>query len=203
VPLTPFITIASERSTVPVTTLDPRSALVVIDLQKGVVAMPTAHAMDGVIGNSVKLVEAFRKHDLPVILVSVEGAPSGRTEQQGGGGGQRPADWAELIPELNEQASDHRIIKKSRGAFTKTGLDDLLAGLGVTQVVIVGVATGSGVESTANQAFEHGYNVTLATDAMTDMRADQHEWSLTRAFPRIGETGTTEEILGLLASTRS
>jgi nicotinamidase-related amidase len=67
--------------------------------------------------------------------------------------------------------------------------------------VIVGIATSNGVEVTARQAYELGFNVTLVTDAMTDRQADAHAWSVTRVFPRIGETGTTQEILDLL--TRS
>ena len=68
----------------------------------------------------------------------------------------------------------------------------------MTQVVVAGVATSSGVEVTATQAFELGFNVTLAIDAMDDARADAHAYSVTRAFPRIGETGTTQEIISLL-----
>jgi nicotinamidase-related amidase len=73
----------------------------------------------------------------------------------------------------------------------------------VTQVVLVGVATGTGVESTARQAYEHGFNVTLAIDAMTDTRPEAHAYSLSHVFPRLGETGTTQEIIDLLAKRGS
>jgi len=63
---------------------------------------------------------------------------------------------------------------------------------------IVGVATSNGVEVTARQAYEPGFNATLATDAMTDMQTDAHNYSVTRVFPKIGETGTTQEIINLL-----
>ncbi len=72
--------------------------------------------------------------------------------------------------------------------------------LGVTQVVIAGVSTSAGVESTARQAHEHGFHVTLAIDAMTDMSPDAHLNSITRIFPRLGESGTTQEIIALLDS---
>jgi nicotinamidase-related amidase len=72
----------------------------------------------------------------------------------------------------------------------------------VTQVVVVGVATGTGVEATARQAFEAGFNVTLALDAMTDVRAEAHDHSLRTVFPRLGETGTAQDIIQLL-QTRS
>jgi nicotinamidase-related amidase len=186
---------------VPVTTLDPTTALIVIDLQAGVVALPTVHPIENVIANTVALAEAFRAHSLPVVLVNVTGAPAGRTERSGAAGAARPAGWEILIGELNQQPSDHLVTKQTRGAFTGTDLEQYLRDRGVTQVVITGVATGSGVESTARHAHELGFNVTLATDAMTDMNADIHENSIARIFPGIGETGTTGEILDLLTST--
>src|SRR5208283_597407 len=109
-----------------------------------------------------------------------------------------PPGWSDLAPELNRQSQDHVVTKHTPGAFTNTDLEDHLRSLGITQVVVVGVATSNGVEVTARQAYELGFNVTLATDAMTDMRADAHAYSVTRVFPRIGETGTTQAIIGLL-----
>jgi nicotinamidase-related amidase len=191
---------------VPVTTLDPKTALIVVDLQKGVVGLPAAaHPMETVIANSVALADAFRSDGLPVVLVNVTGAPAGRTERSaaGGLGAARPEGWEILIPELNQQPSDHLVTKRTRGAFTGTDLEDYLHDQGVTQVVVVGVATGSGVESTARHAHELGFHVTLATDAMTDMSADIHDNSVQRIFPGIGETGTTAEILELLSSTHA
>ena len=90
------------------------------------------------------------------------------------------------------------MTKQTWGAFTNTGLNEHLKNLGVTQVVIAGVATSIGVESTARQAHELGYHVTLAIDAMMDLNPDAHANSTTRIFPRLGETGTTQEIVALL-----
>jgi nicotinamidase-related amidase len=189
---------------VSVTTLDPRTALVVVDLQKGVVGLPAAaHPMQTVIDNSVRLLDAFRERGLPVVLVNVAGAPSGRTERAGAGAGTRPEGWDILIPELGQQPTDHLVTKYTRGAFTGTDLEQYLRGEGVTQVVVTGVATGSGVESTARHAHELGFNVTVATDAVTDMSAEVHENSVVRIFPGLGETGTTDEILALLAHSGS
>jgi nicotinamidase-related amidase len=109
-----------------------------------------------------------------------------------------PDDWADLIPELKQQASDHLVTKKTWGSFTNTDLDAYLKGQGVTQVVVAGVATSAGVESTARFAHELGYNVTLATDAMTDMSPEAHDNSVARIFLRMSETGTAAEIIGLL-----
>ncbi len=181
----------------PVTTLDTRPALIVVDLQKGVVGLSTAHPTAGVVDNAVTLADAFRARDLPVVLVNVDGGAPGRTEQQRAAAA-RPAGWDELVPELNQQPSDHTVTKRTWGSFTNTDLDAYLTGEGVTQVVIVGVATSAGVESTARHAHENGYNVTLVIDAMTDMNAEAHENSVLRIFPRLGETGTTAELLALL-----
>jgi nicotinamidase-related amidase len=181
----------------PVTTLDPRSALIVIDLQKGIVGLPAAHPIDSVVHNTSMLAETFRRHGLPVVLVNVAGGAPGRTEQTRSLQN-LPSDWTELVPELNHQPGDHRVTKQTWGAFTRTGLEEHLKQLGITQVVIAGVATSIGVESTARQAHEHGFHVTLAIDAMTDRSPDAHENSVTRIFPRLGETGTTQEILNLL-----
>jgi nicotinamidase-related amidase len=185
-----------------ITTLDPKTALVVIDLQKGIVALPTAHPVNDVVKRASELLDAFRSRGLPVVLVNVAGGAPGRADQARNLAG-LPADWADLIPELKQQPDDHTVTKRTWGAFTNTGLDEHLKKLGVTQVVIAGVATSIGVESTARYANELGFNVTLAIDAMTDMNADAHTNSITRIFPRLGETGTTREIIDLLGSTRA
>jgi nicotinamidase-related amidase len=187
---------------VTVTTIDSQTALIVIDLQAGIVTLPTVHPVDSVIANTVELLRAFRAQGLPVVLVNVSGAPGGRTERASRAGGY-PEGWDILIPELEQQPSDHVVTKFTRGAFTGTDLDDYLKREGVSQVIIAGIATGAGVESTARHAHELGYNVTLATDAMTDMSAEIHENSVTRIFPGIGESGTTTEILDVLAESRS
>jgi nicotinamidase-related amidase len=182
---------------VTVTVLDPKTALIVIDLQKGIVSFPTAQPIAETVARSSALAEAFRSQSLPVVLVNVDGVASGRSEQA-----IRlrefPEGWTDLVPELNRQPQDHVVTKRTWGAFTNTDLETHLKSIGVTQVVITGVATSAGVESTARHAHELGFNVTLAVDAMTDMSADAHHNSLTRIFPRLGETGTTQDILALL-----
>ena len=177
--------------------LDPMTALIVVDLQKGVVALPLVHPIGEVVARACALADAFRARGLPVALVNVAGGAPGRTEQPRVRPDLKPG-WTDLIPELNQQARDHIVTKRTPGAFTNTGLEALLRSLGVTQVVIVGVATSNGVEVAARQAYELGFNVTLATDAMADPRPDAHAYSLTRVFPRIGETGATREIIDLL-----
>jgi nicotinamidase-related amidase len=181
----------------PVTTLDPKTALVVIDLQKGIVGLPTAHPTNEVVKHASELADGFRRHGLPVVLVNVDGGAPGRAEQTRSSR-DFPAGWTDLVPELNQQPTDHTVTKRTWGAFTNTGLEKHLRDLGVTQVVIAGVATSIGVESTARHAHEYGFHVTLAVDAMTDTNADAHHKSITRIFPRLGETGTTQEIIELV-----
>jgi nicotinamidase-related amidase len=186
----------------PVTALDPRTALIVVDLQKGIAGMPGAHRMAGVVERSAALADAFRARNLPVVLVNVDATAPGRT-QQAARMSTFPPEFAELLPELNRQPSDHLVTKRTWGAFTGTDLEAYLKAQGVTQVVVTGVATSAGVESTARFAHELGFNVTLATDAMTDMSPEAHENSVTRIFPRMAETGTTDEILALLGKVEA
>ena len=183
------------------TTLDARPALVVIDLQKGITARPGIPQLDDVVARSARLAAAFRRHGLPVVLVNASGVPPGRTEVS------RPAftpppDWTDIVPELDQQPGDLLVTKQTWGAFHATPLDALLRERGVTQIVLTGVATSAGVESTARAAHEHGYHVVLATDAMTDRDPDLHRNSVQRVFPRLGETATTDDVLAMLDKTR-
>ncbi len=180
------------------TTLDAKTALIVIDLQHGIVRLPVAPLdADAVLARSTQLVDAFRAKDLPVVKVNVAGGAPGRN-QLPRHEGELPADWAVLVPEMAVQANDIAVTKKTWGAFHNTDLHAQLQQRGVTQVVVCGIATSIGVESTARQAYELGYNVTLATDAMTCLSAEAHHNSINIIFPRLGETGTTEELLALL-----
>jgi nicotinamidase-related amidase len=185
----------------PLTTIDPTPALIVIDLQKGIVAGATVHPVGEVIERAARLAKAFRARGLPVVLVNVAGAAPGRTDTSRPAA-TPPADWTEIVAELDPQPEDHRVTKVRWGAFSGTSLDDDLRRRGVTQVVLVGVATSIGVESTARSAYEHGYHVVLATDAMTDRDPDTHDNAVQRIFPRLGETATTAEILEMLESRR-
>ncbi len=180
-----------------VTALDPNTALVVVDLQKGIAGFPAAHPFADVVKNAAALADAFRRRDLPVVLVNVAGQPQARTDVARHSG-PFPAEALEFLPELGRQPQDHVVTKNTWGAFTNTGLEDHLKGRGVTQVVLCGVATSIGVESTARQAHERGFNVALAVDAMTDRSPEAHDGSVSRIFPRLGETGTTQAIIALL-----
>jgi nicotinamidase-related amidase len=184
------------------TTLDLKTALIVVDLQKGLAGYPFIHPIGEVVDHTRALLDAFRRLGLPVVLVNVAGRAPGRTEQGPRASGAFADGWTDFLPELDQQPNDIVVTKQSWGAFASTGLEERLKALGVTQVVVTGVATATGVESTARQAYEAGFNVTLAFDAMTDARPEAHDYSLKNVFPRLGETGTSREIIDLL-TTRS
>jgi nicotinamidase-related amidase len=190
-----------------VTALDPKTALVLIDLQAGFLAQQL-HPFSAAetVARGRELAEAFRGHGLQVVLVNVSFSkdladfPPGRIEE-GGMDQLPPAGWDHLVADLGAQECDLRITKRNWGTFHGTGLDTQLRRRGITQIVLGGIRTSIGVESTAREAFAHGYSVTLATDAMSDSSLPMHENSVERVFPRLGERGTTAEIIELLNKT--
>ncbi|MEU9141552.1 hydrolase [Streptomyces sp. NPDC048404] len=193
-----------------VTTLDPRTALVLIDLQHGIVGNPgvAPHTGADVVERSVRLADAFRGHGLPVVLVRVTAAADGADAVSGRIDGQSrgrsfPEGWDVIVDDLAGHPEDITVTKRNWGAFYGTDLDLQLRRRGITQIVLAGIATSIGVESSARAAHEHGYHVTLATDAMSDLDPETHRNSVERIFPRLGETGTTEEIVELLDKTRA
>jgi nicotinamidase-related amidase len=177
----------------PLTKLDLTAALIVIDLQKGIASLPTAHPMGDVIGRSAQLARAFREAKLPVVLVNVGGRAPGRVDSKFNF--TPPPDWMELVPELDQQPGDFTVTKLQIGAFYGTALEQILRRHGVTQVFLTGVATSAGVEATVRTAYDHGFHVVPVVDAMTDRDLATHQHSVEKIFPRIGETATTDEVL--------
>jgi nicotinamidase-related amidase len=182
-----------------VTALDKNTALVLIDLQKGIVGFPLVNPVNGILENAAKLVAAFRKANLPIVIVNVNpaGAKWTGARKEPSPAPNRPfaADWLEIVDEIKTQPDDIFITKHTWGAFFETALDEELKKRNVTGIVIGGISTSIGVEGTARQASELGYNVTFAKDAMTDMLADAQESSLKNIFPRIGEIDDTDKII--------
>ncbi len=183
----------------PLTQLEPTAALVLVDLQKSIVAS-VGPEIEGVLRNAVALADAFRAQGRTVVLVNVAGGAPGRTDEQAAGRTQppRPEGWTDLAPELGSDPQDILITKHRWGAFTRTDLDDQLRSRGVTQVVIGGVSTSIGVETTARSAYELGYHVVLAVDTVLDRDPACHEHTIAQIFPRLGETSTAAAILAAL-----
>ena len=192
------------------TTLDPKTALVLIDLQHGIVAPPAVpYTGAEVVARSKELADAFRAHGLPVVLVNVSfspdfgDAPKGRDDEETTGEDEEdegmPADFALIVDELGAQHTDIRVTKHQWGAFHGTYLDTQLRRRGVTQIVLGGLVTSRGVDTTAREAYAHNYSVAFATDAMADRGIEVHENAIERIFPQIGQRASTAEILEILA----
>jgi len=172
--------------------LDPASALIVVDLQIGTTSAPTAHDSTEIIARGAALAAAFRAAGRPVVLANVDGTPPGRNVY-GGGAREFPTEFSALV--LEAAASDILVTRRTWSAFAGTDLDATLTTAGVTQVVIAGVATSFGVESTARAAYDLGYSVIVVTDAITDRSFESHESSIARVFPALAELATTDEVI--------
>jgi nicotinamidase-related amidase len=186
--------------------LNPKStALVLIDLQKGILARPLApHGAAEVIENSVRLGTALSRAGGVVTPVHVAFSPDGadRLRQEV----DRPnpsaplaADWSDLVPEIVALPANFVIVKRQWGAFHGTELDLQLRRRGVDTIVLTGVATNFGVESTAREAWQHGYSVVVAEDAVSSMAEAMHKFSIEAILPRIARIRSTAEILAALA----
>jgi len=178
-----------------------KTALVVIDLQKGIVGRQTApYASDIVVKNAAALADAFRKIGLPVFLVRVAFSPDGKDVLRPLVDVPWPAQtpppgWTDIVPEMGPKPGDFVITKHQCGAFYGTELDLEFRRRGITTMVLCGIATNIGVESTARFAFEYGFNQIFAEDAMSAMSAEEHALTVAKIFPRIGLVRKTAAIL--------
>jgi nicotinamidase-related amidase len=186
-------------------TLDPRStALVLIDLQRGIVARQTApHPSADVVARARRLADAFRAAGAPVVLVHVDYSPDGRDRLAPRADAPMPAgpvppDFAEFVPEMAPRDGDLVVTKRNWGAFYGTELDLQLRRRGIRTIVLGGISTNYGVESTARDAFERAYDLVLVEDAMAAIRADAHRFAVTQIFPRFGLVRSTDEVLASL-----
>ncbi|WP_040815716.1 isochorismatase family protein [Nocardia concava] len=189
-----------------VTALDAASALVIVDLQNATIHAPTVpNTGPEVVARAVELARAFREHNAPVVLVRVTARADGSDVTPGRNevptrSGSLPEGWDVIVDDLAGHPEDITVTKRAWNAFYGTDLDLQLRRRGITQIVLAGLTTSIGVESTARAAYEHGYHVTLATDAMADLDAEAHRNSIERIFPLLGETGRTQEIVEMLAA---
>lgn len=188
-------------------TLDPTStALVVIDLQRGIVGMPTVpHAASDVVARAVRLADAFRGRGGLVVLVHVDVGPNGILFPRVISDVERPAmtrgpDWSDIVPELGPKPGDVVVTKHQPGAFFGTDLETQLRRRNIDTIVLCGIATNIGVEATARVAYEHGYNQVFVQDAMAARDADLHTMAVTKFFPTIGRVRTTDEVIAALGA---
>jgi nicotinamidase-related amidase len=185
--------------------LDPKqTALVLIDLQKGILGRQTApHSASDVLARSVRLADRFRAVGGLVVLVHVSYSADGGdrltqpTDAPPLASAMEPG-WDELSLELGRGPRDIVVTKRQWGAFYGTQLDLQLRRRGITTIVIGGIATNFGVESTARDAFEHGYALVFAEDAMAGLSDEAHAFAIKAIFPRVGRIRSTEEVLNAM-----
>jgi len=184
--------------------LDPSStALIVIDLQRGIVARQAApHLAAEVVERCAKLADAFRERNALVVLVHVafsddrerlkpeadSPAPSGPL----------PPDWSEILPEIGPRPGDVVIAKQQWGAFYGTALDLQLRRRGIRTLVFGGIATNFGVESTARDAYERGFEQVFVEDAMSGLTAEAHQFAISTIFPRMGRVRSMDDVLAAI-----
>ncbi len=182
---------------------DPKStALILIDLQQGIVARQLApHSAADVIKNSVRIADALRARGGAIVFVHVlisdilhlpaDSDASPRPENL-------PPNASELVPELNIQPTDVIIAKRQWGAFYGTNLEQQLRRRHIRTIILGGIATNIGVESTARAAHDQGYELIFAEDAMSTMSAEFHAFPIQNIFPRMGRVRSTSQILAAL-----
>ena len=181
-----------------VTALDKNTALVLIDLQNGIVNFPLAHPVAGVLENAARLVAAFRKASLPVVIINVNPVNSPLNPLRKDAKSPATAfdeNWLKITSEIQTTEKDIFITKNTWNAFTNPAVNEELKKRNVTGIVLAGVSTSIGIEGTARAASENGYNITFAKDAMTDMFAEAHAHNLKYIFPRLGEVDDTGKII--------
>ena len=187
--------------------LDGRTtALVIIDLQQGIINRETApYSARKVIDNSARIGEKCRAAGGLIVPVHVAFSQDGadRLSQpidspMAVPPGGLPANWAELVPEIAAFDSKVVITKRQWGAFYGTELDLQLRRRGIKTILLTGIATNFGVEQTAREAWQHGYDVVIVEDACTSVEAAMHQFAIEKILPRVSRIRSTDEVLAAL-----
>ncbi|MDU5142230.1 MAG: isochorismatase family protein [Paenibacillus dendritiformis] len=179
-----------------------RTAFVAIDLQQGIVGMPgVPHSTSTVVRHAARLADALRRAGAFIVFVHVDFV-DGKDALQPVAEKQLPAkpvdNWAELVPDLHVQPGDHLVVKRGFGAFFGTDLDLQLRRRGIDTILLCGISTHIGVDTTAREAYQLNYNQIFVTDAMTAPFKEAHEFPCEHVFPLMGRLHTTAEVLAAL-----
>ena len=188
--------------------LDPRTtALVLVDLQKGILGFPLApHSGAAVLQVGAQLAKRFRAAGATVVLTRVTwsrnfaDALQQPVDRPLPGPAELPSGWSDFPAELEENAGDIIITKRQWGAFHGTELDLQLRRRGIKTIVLGGIATNMGVESTARQAWEHGYEIVFADDAISSINPELHSFAMQSIFPIIGRVRRSADIMASVKS---
>jgi len=192
--------------------LAPRStALVLIDLQMGLLQLPLApRTAPQILATSCRLATAIASAGGLVVLVRVEfgaglaAAPKGATDvPMAVPPGGMPDGWAEIFPELIAAAPHIVITKRSWSAFYGTSLDLELRRRGITHIVVGGIATNFGVESTARDGWQGNYTVIVAEDAASSFRDEMHDFAIKNTLPRCSLVRKSDEIIAALSKAKA
>lgn len=179
-------------------------ALISIDLQNSNLGRQLApHSATDVLAKTVQLADALRARGGLVIWVRVDvtsllSLPADAPMSRPPGSPPPPANASELSPALGAQGSDVIVTKRQWGAFYGTDLEQRLRRKGIRTIIMSGIATNFGVESTARAAFDRGYELVFAEDAMTSLTADAHTFVVKEIFPRMGRVRSTDELMKAL-----
>ena len=180
------------------------TALVVIDLQEGILPFAGGpHTAHDVVTRAAQLAEKFRAHGSPVVMVRVGWSDDYAEALKQPVDAHAPAkalpeNWWNYPSALGKCASDLEVTKRQWGAFYGTDLELQLRRRDIDTIVLCGISTNIGVESTARNAWELGFNLIVAENACSAASAEQHQGSMTHIFPRIARVRSVDEILQAL-----
>lgn len=177
------------------------TALVLVDLQNFTLKMQTVpHSTREVLANSRRLAEACRRAGILVVLVRVGHDdnkmphPAPKTDSSFGSFQQVP-DAKEIPVELGPEPGDVIVDKYNWGAFYGTNLDTHLRRRGIDTLILGGLVTNVGVDTTMRQAQERGYHQLLVEDATAAMSLEEHEYVIKFIAPRLSRVRRTDDVL--------
>lgn len=181
-----------------------KTALVVVDLQAGIVNRELSpYSGAQVVRQASKLAKVFAEKGAFVVLVRVSSLDGKDMFQpkldMAANPVQFPEGWDRLVPELTAVNPAYVVTKRQWGAFYGTDLDLQLRRRGIDTIVLCGISSGIGVDTTAREAYQHAYQQIFVEDAMTAVTKEEHDYVCKYIFPRIGRLRTTEEVASALS----
>jgi len=183
------------------------TALVLIDLQNGVAGLPVQpYSSADIIARAAKLADRCRELEIPIVFVTVDFRADGKdrllvpTDAPPRPMGPPVPDASSVVPQLKAGPADIRVVKQQWGAFYGTSLDLQLRRRGIDTILLGGIATNMGVESTARDAWERAYKIVFVEDLMASFSAEAHQFGVSFVFPRLGRVRSTEQVLQSLGN---
>lgn len=187
-----------------------KTALVIIDLQKGIVGRGGFAPYSGqeVLDKNELLSKALKNTEALIVFVHVQNYGgemlNPKTDSQTFSA-ELPADYSEFVSSLAYDKTASNVIyiaKHNWGAFYGTDLDVQLRRRGIDEIILTGIATTIGCDTTAREAYQHGYNVIAVEDAMTDFNPQLHKGIVENIFPRLGRVRSTEQVLKMIEASK-